>query len=67
MYQVTLKRLANCVFLLYYYYFNHWRSKMKKRNKMKRSKSRKYFSKTASKTHKFNMSTNTIMRGGIRL
>ncbi len=36
------------------------------RQKMKRSKSKKYFSKTASKTHKKNVAGKP-MRGGIRL
>ena len=36
------------------------------RKKMRRSKSKKYFSKTASRTHKKNVRAKP-MRGGIRL
>lgn len=39
---------------------------MKYRRKMSKKSSRKSFSKTASRTHKFNLNTNP-MRGGIRL
>jgi len=39
---------------------------MKKRQKMKKSKSRKLFSKTAQKVHNKNMPRG-VMRGGIRL
>lgn len=39
---------------------------MKKRSSMPRKKSKKLFSKTASRTHKKNI-TNRPMRGGIRL
>lgn len=40
----------------------------KKRYKMNKKKSKKYFSKTADRTHKFNdNSSNFVMRGGIRL
>ena len=39
---------------------------MKRRHKLSRHKSRKMFSKTASRTHKFNLSGNP-MRGGIRM
>ena len=42
---------------------------MKKRYKMSRRKSRKMFSKGASRTHKFNThnAPQYVMRGGIRL
>lgn len=39
-----------------------------KRNKLSSRKSKKLFSKTASKTHSRNIvGANTVMRGGIRL
>ncbi len=37
------------------------------RRRMKRSKSKRLFSRTASKTHKKNFSSGRPMRGGIRL
>lgn len=41
---------------------------MRKRRRMSRKKSRRSFSRTASRTHKFNMnSTKFMMRGGIRM
>lgn len=40
---------------------------MKRRKKMNYKRSKKSFSKTASKTHKFNLPHHGIMRGGIRL
>jgi len=39
---------------------------MRRPKKIKRSKSRKLFTKTASGTHRKNM-PHTVMRGGIRL
>lgn len=39
---------------------------MKRRSRMSKKRSRKSFSKGASRTHKFNLNTNP-MRGGIRL
>lgn len=38
-----------------------------KRHKMSSGKSKRLFSRTASKTHKRNMPTRIPMRGGIRL
>jgi len=39
-----------------------------KRSKMSNRKSKKLFSKTASRTHRKNITgANTVMRGGIRL
>lgn len=38
-----------------------------KRFKMSRKGSRKHFTRNAVKTHKFNLPSNTVMRGGIRL
>lgn len=41
---------------------------MKKRSKMKNSKSKKLFSRTATKTHAFNVQKRHLMqRGGIRM
>jgi hypothetical protein len=41
---------------------------MKNRSKMKMSKSKKMFSRTGAKTHKFNLQTPRLqMRGGIRM
>lgn len=41
---------------------------MPKRHKMNRGNSERYFSKTASMTHKKNLpGARTVMRGGIRL
>lgn len=37
-----------------------------KRRKMSKRKSKKYFSKTAGRTHRYN-TTDFVMRGGIRL
>lgn len=39
---------------------------MQKRRKMRRSKSRRLFSRTADRTHRFNVQARP-MRGGIRL
>lgn len=38
-----------------------------KRHKLSRSGSKRYFTKTASRTHKRNMPTQSPLRGGIRL
>lgn len=38
-----------------------------KRHKMSRSGSKKLFSRTASRTHKKNVLSGPVMRGGIRL
>lgn len=40
---------------------------MRKRSKMSRKRSRKSFTKGASRTHKYNVNSRVIMRGGIRL
>ena len=40
---------------------------MAKRKRMGRKKSKKLFSRTAGRTHKKNVNSRTIMRGGIRL
>lgn len=40
---------------------------MAKRFKMNGKKSRKMFSRTADRTHKYNLPRNKPMRGGIRL
>ena len=40
---------------------------MKRRKKMSRRKSKRLFSRTASRTHRYNVSTPNPMRGGIRL
>lgn len=37
------------------------------RKKMSKRKSKKLFARTGSKTHKKNLATNYVMRGGIRL
>ncbi len=37
------------------------------RHKMKRGRSKRYFSKTASRTHRKNIPSGRPMRGGIRL
>ena len=39
----------------------------KKRRKMSRRKSKRLFSRTASRTHRRNLPTSRVMRGGIRL
>lgn len=39
---------------------------MRRRSKMKRSKSKRLFSRTADKTHRYNVNP-TVKRGGIRL
>lgn len=40
---------------------------MKKRRTLSKNKSRKMFTRTASRTHKKNLITGRPMRGGIRL
>ena len=40
---------------------------MAKRHKMSGHGSRRHFTRHASKTHKYNMPSRTVMRGGIRM
>jgi hypothetical protein len=40
---------------------------MKGRSKTNYKKAKKQFSRTADRTHKFNLQTRTQMRGGIRM